>query len=438
MDSIEPFQIFLITTARISIESFEGQNITFFLLSFILLCILTLVSGAEDAFFSIIPARIKELKRNMDSKNTIIVKLLEIPQYFKATMVILKNIVYLGIFILLSCFIGNIVIISQYSALVFIVHLAAIIFLIILFKDILPRLFLPKNKLDYARAVSSVFLLIHKFFLPVSKFLVNSTSIITKKLLKRKKITIDELSEALNLSSDEIKEDENILRGIIKFGNIDAKEIMKSRIDVIAVDINTEFDELMKIIIDSGHSRIPVYEESFDNVKGILYIKDLLPYLQHEEDFRWQSLIRPPYFVPETKKINGLLKEFQDNKIHIAIVIDEYGGTYGIVTLEDILEEIVGEITDESDPDEVYYSKINDNTYIFEGKTLLNDFYKILNFSDDFFKDIKGDADTIAGIILELRGEIPRKNEIIKFKNLTFKIESSDKRRIKKVKVIIN
>jgi gliding motility-associated protein GldE len=279
---------------------------------------------------------------------------------------------------------------------------------------------------------------IHKFFLPFSKFLVNSTSIITKKLLKRRKITLDELSEALNLSSEEIKEDENILRGIIKFGNIDAKEIMKSRIDVIAVDIHTEFDQLMKIIIDSGHSRIPVYEESFDNVKGILYIKDLLPYLQNNEDFRWQTLIRPPYFVPETKKINGLLKEFQDNKIHIAIVIDEYGGTYGIVTLEDILEEIVGEITDESDTDEIFYSKINNNTYIFEGKTLLNDFYKILNISDDFFKEIKGDADTIAGIILELKGEIPRKNEIIKFKNLTFKIEFSDKRRIKKVKVVIN
>ncbi|MFW5978992.1 MAG: transporter associated domain-containing protein, partial [Bacteroidia bacterium] len=220
--------------------------------------------------------------------------------------------------------------------------------------------------------------------------------------------------------------------------NIDAKEIMKSRIDVIAVDINTEFNKLINIIIDSGHSRIPVYEETFDNVKGILYIKDLLPYMQKKEDFSWQSLLRPPYFVPETKKINGLLKEFQHNKIHLAIVIDEYGGTYGIVTLEDILEEIVGEITDESDTDEAYYSKIDNNTYIFEGKTLLNDFYKILNIPDDFFKDIKGDADTIAGVILELKGEIPKKNETIQYKNLTFEIESSDKRRIKKVKVVIN
>jgi CBS domain containing-hemolysin-like protein len=181
-----------------------------------------------------------------------------------------------------------------------------------------------------------------------------------------------------------------------------------------------------------------VYEESFDNVKGILYIKDLLPYLNNQSDFEWQKLIRPPYFVPETKKINGLLKEFQDNKIHMAIVIDEYGGTYGIVTLEDILEEIVGEITDESDVDEAYYQKVNHNIFLFEGKTLLNDFYKIINIPDDFFSEIKGDADTIAGIILELKGEIPRKNETIDYKNLTFRVESSDKRRIKKVKVIIN
>ena len=438
MESTEPFQSLFYVTARLNIQTFDGQVVAMFLTSFILLIILALVSGAEDSFFSIIPARIKGLKRSPDSRNNRILKLLENPQYFKATMVVVKDILYIIIFILVSFCIDSCIVFDNYSAYVFIGQLGFTIILIFLFKYLLPKIFLPKNKLDFARAISGIFLAIHNFFLPFSRFLVNSTSIITKKLLKRRKITLDELSEALNLSSDEIKEDENILRGIIKFGNIDAKEIMKSRIDVIAVDINTEFNQLMKIIIDSGHSRIPVYQESFDNVKGILYIKDLLPYLQNKEDFRWQTLIRPPYFVPETKKINGLLKEFQDNKIHIAIVIDEYGGTYGIVTLEDILEEIVGEITDESDTDEIFYSKINNNTYIFEGKTLLNDFYKILNINDDFFKEIKGDADTIAGIILELKGEIPRKNEIIKFKNLTFKIESSDKRRIKKVKVVIN
>jgi gliding motility-associated protein GldE len=269
--------------------------------------------------------------------------------------------------------------------------------------------------------------------------MINTTSVIAKKLAKIKQnITIDDLSQALNLTTHQITEDENILKGIVKFGNIDAKEIMKSRVDVVAIEINTNFKELLAIIIDSGHSRIPVYEETFDNVKGVLYIKDLLPHIDEKEDFKWQSLIRPPYFVPENKKINDLLKEFQTNKIHMAIVIDEYGGTNGIVTLEDILEEIVGEITDESDEDEVIYSQINENTYLFEGKTLLNDFFKIVDIDDDFFEDVKGDADTIAGIILEITGEIPQKNKTIPFKNLTFTIESVDKRRIKQVKVTID
>ncbi|MFO8234923.1 MAG: gliding motility-associated protein GldE [Bacteroidales bacterium] len=438
MDTTEPFQHFGSMMSRISYDAITGESISMLAIGLFVLGILALVAGAEDAFFSIIPAKLKELKKNLDSKNNKIVTLLESPQYFKATVIILKNLLYAGIFIIWGFIFGFIADVQNYSAIIFLGQIASIAVMIVFFKDILPQLFLPKNKLDFARRIVSIFLAIHKFFMPLSLFLVNSTSIVTRKLLKRKKITLDELSEALSLSSEEINEDENILRGIIKFGNIDAKEIMKSRIDVIAVDINTEFDKLINIIIDSGHSRIPVYEESFDNVKGILYIKDLLPYMQKKEDFSWQSLLRPPYFVPETKKINGLLKEFQDNKIHLAIVIDEYGGTYGIVTLEDILEEIVGEITDESDTDEVYYSKIDNQTYIFEGKILLNDFYKILNINDDFFKDIKGDADTIAGVILELKGEIPRKNEVIQYKNLTFEIESSDKRRIKKVKVSIN
>jgi gliding motility-associated protein GldE len=403
-----------------------------------LLVILSLLSAGEEAIFSIIPAKIKDLQDHPDRRNDVIVRLLESPQVLKASFLIVKNLLYIGIILTLSYASEKMLPFTHYDAGAFIIHLGFIIAVIFLFRDLLSRIFLSKKKFEFARFVASTFHLLHRGLYPISNYLVNSTSLITNKLVKRRKITLDELSDALNLTSREIREDKNILKGIIKFGNIDAKEIMKSRIDVFAADIHTEFDELMDIIIDSGHTRIPVYEESFDNVKGILYIKDLLPYLNDRKEFEWQKLIRPPYFVPETKKINGLLKEFQDNKIHMAIVIDEYGGTYGIVTLEDILEEIVGEITDESDVDETYYSKINHNTFLFEGKTLLNDFYKILNISDDFFSEIKGDADTIAGIILELRGEIPRKNETIEYKNLTFKIESSDKRRIKKVKVIIN
>ncbi len=436
MDTTEPFLSF-IQTISVSTIAFDQNAIVLTFVSLLLLIILALVSGAEDAFFAIVPTKIRELKKDRDKKNNTLIKLLETPQSLKATIFIIKNVFFLAIIVSLTYLIDTVLIIQQYEVSVFFAMLGGIIILIFLFKDIIPKSFVRKNKFDFARKMAAPFYYLHRMFRPLSNFLVNSTTIITKKLLKRRNITIDELSDALNLTSEEIKEDENILRGIIKFGNITAKEIMKSRIDVFAVDINSEFDGLMKIIIDSGHSRIPVYEESFDNVRGILYIKDLLPYLKHNEDFRWQDLIRPTHFVPETKKINDILKEFQYNKIHIAIVIDEYGGTYGIVTLEDILEEIVGEITDESDSDEMFYSKESNNTYVFEGKTLLNDFYKILNLSDDHFNDIKRDADTIAGIILEIKGEIPKKNEVIRYKDLTFKIESSDKRRIKKVKVII-
>jgi len=403
-----------------------------------LLLLLALFSAAEEAMFSIIPAKVKDLKEHPDRRNDLLVRLLEVPQVLKASMLILKNAFYLGIFICLSLGLEQMIVLQHYSAKVFLLHLAGILVVIFLFKDLGSKIFISNRKFEFARFMAFPIYLIHRLLYPISNYLVNSTSMITKRLIRRRKITLDELSDALNLSHKEIKDDKNILKGIIKFGNIDAKEIMKSRIDVSAVEFDTPFEEVMNTIIDSGHTRIPVYQETFDNVKGILYIKDLLPYLVNHREFEWQKLIRPPYFVPETKKINGLLKEFQNNKIHMAIVIDEYGGTYGIVTLEDILEEIVGEITDESDIDEAYYQKLSNNTFLFEGKTLLNDFYKILNISDDFFSQIKGDADTIAGIILELKGEIPKKNETIQYKNLTFQVESSDKRRIKKVKVIIN
>jgi len=437
LDTIEPFLCILNIKSFVSITTIQGNGISLLLVSLFFLVLVSVVSGGEDAIFAIIPNKLKELKKHPDKRNTILTKLLEAPQILKASILILKNFLYVVIFICLSFALHSFIIIKQYTAGTFLLQLLLIIAVIFIFRDLLVKVIVPKNHFQFARAMAAPFNVIHRMLYPLSNYLVNSTSVISKKLLKRRRLTLDELSDALNLSSNEIQEDKNILKGIIKFGNIDAKEIMKSRIDVVAVDINTEFEELMDLIIHSGHTRIPVYEESFDNVRGILYIKDLLPYLNNKEEFEWQKLIRPPYFVPETKKINGLLKEFQDNKIHMAIVIDEYGGTYGIVTLEDILEEIVGEIADESDTDEMYYTKIDNNTFMFEGKTLLNDFYKILNLNDEFFKEIKGDADTIAGIILEIKGEIPRKNEVIQFKNLTFKVESSDKRRIKKVKVII-
>ncbi len=274
-----------------------------------------------------------------------------------------------------------------------------------------------------------------RFLKPATFLLVNSTSIVKKRLSKQKPaISLDDLSEALDLTKNTVSENKKILEGIISYGSIDASEIMKSRVDVIAFDINQNFSDIFDKIKKYNYSRIPVYNETFDNIKGILFIKDLLPFI-HKPAFNWQSLIRPAYFVPESKKINDLLLDFQVKKIHMAFVIDEYGGTSGIVTLEDILEEIVGEIMEESDKVDIHYKKIDNNNYIFEGKTLLNDFFKILDLEDDFFDIIKGDADTLAGIILEIKGEIPKAGIAVNYKNFIFKIVSSDERRIKQIKV---
>jgi len=250
---------------------------------------------------------------------------------------------------------------------------------------------------------------------------------------------MNDLSDALELSSDDFNEDEKILKGIVNFGNINVSAVMCPRIDVTALDIKSGFDRIVSEIIDSGFSRIPVYAGSFDNVKGILYAKDVLPYTGNPPNFKWQALLRPPYFVPETKKINELLKEFQTKKIHMAVVIDEYGGTSGIVSLEDILEEIVGEISDEGDEDELLYRKLEPNKYTFEGKILLNDFYKILELDEDVFADVRGESETLAGLMLEMKGEIPHSGQTLNYRNFLFRINTADRRRIKEIYVeIIN
>ncbi len=264
-------------------------------------------------------------------------------------------------------------------------------------------------------------------FKPLSSFLTN----------QRSNISMDDISDSLDMSHNDMDEDEKLLKGIVNFGNISVSTIMCPRIDVTSLDIKSGFDKVVPVIVESGFSRIPVYSGSFDSIKGILYAKDILPYTNNPADFKWQSLLRQPYFVPETKKINDLLKEFQVKKIHMAIVIDEYGGTSGIVTLEDILEEIVGEITDESDEDDLLFRKIDESTYIFEGKILLNDFCKTVNAEEDIFDNVRGEAETLAGLILELTGEIPQKGQTISLNQFSFSIESADRRRIKEIRVEI-
>lgn len=439
MEPSEPFPVLLIYMANIVIQTVDLLTITSIIISLLLLVISAMLSGAETAYFSLRSDQVKEIEKHTDYRSKLIIRHLKNPRKFLATITITNGFVNICFIISMGILLNWAFDFTKLPTLGFIIQIAIIAFILLLFGEVLPKFYAKKNSKKFVRRTAILIIIFDKLFHPLSMLMLNTTKIIGNKLANIKQnITIDDLSHALNLTTHQITEDENILKGIVKFGNIDAKEIMKSRVDIYAVEIDTEFKELLALIIESGHSRIPVYAESFDNIKGILFIKDLLPHFEKGNDFKWQSLIRPPYFVPENKKINDLLQEFQANKIHMAIVIDEYGGTSGIVTLEDVLEEIVGEITDESDEDEIIYSQIDESTYVFEGKTLLNDFLKIVDIEDDYFDGIKGDADTIAGIILELTGEIPGRNKKIEYKNLTFTIESVDKRRIKQIRVKIN
>ena len=285
----------------------------------------------------------------------------------------------------------------------------------------------------------SIFFL-RKLFRPLSSVLMRSGALAGKVVQTENHVlSVDDLEQALELTDKEdLKEEKNMLEGIVRFGDETAKEVMTSRQDIVDLDFKSKFHEVIQCVVDNNYSRIPVYQDSIDNIRGILYIKDLLPHLSKSDTFRWQSLIRPPYFVPETKKIDDLLREFQENKVHIAIVVDEFGGTSGLITMEDILEEIVGEINDEYDEEEKPYVRINANTYVFEGKTLLSDFFKILDLDDETFEEVEGDADSLAGLLLEIKGDFPELHERIDFRNFTFEVTELDEHRISKIKVVIH
>lgn len=313
-------------------------------------------------------------------------------------------------------------------------------FLLLLFGEIMPKVYSRQEPLRFCRRTVGGILVLRKIFWPLESLLIHS-GVIAEKIVQKEKhlLSVDDLEQALELTDkEEIKDEQSILQGIIRFGDETAKEVMTSRQDIVDLDIRSSFTDVLKCIVENNYSRIPVYQNNTDNIRGVLYIKDLLPHLSKPASFRWQSLIRPPYFVPETKKIDDLLREFQENRVHIAIVVDEFGGTSGLVTLEDILEEIVGEINDEYDEEEKNYSKLNYNTYIFEGKTLLSDFCKILNIGDEEFSEVEGDADTLAGLLLEIKGDFPSVYEKLNYKNYSFEIMEVEDRRISKVKVIVH
>lgn len=415
-----------------------------FLIIILLLAASAAISSSEIAFFSLSPAQLNDLKNENTNPSRIIQQLLDSPKKLLATILIANNFVNVAIILISSFIIDLLFDFSSSPVLGFLIQVVVITAFILLFGEIMPKIFATQHAMKTARFMAAPMLFIRSLFSPLSTLLVKSTHLIDKRIARRgHEITIDDLSEALDITTSDAntpEDEKNILKGIVKFGDIAVREIMRARIDVTAVDEKTAFDNLLKTIIDAGYSRVPVFHDSFDNVTGILYIKDLLPHLNSPGDFNWQKLQRPAFFVPENKRISDLLHEFQSRKIHMAIVVDEYGGTSGLVTMEDILEEIVGEINDEfdSESDNVHFLKIDKNTYIFEGKTLLNDFCKALGIEDRIFAEAKGDSDTLAGLMLELAGKIPEKNESLEFENFIFQAETVDKRRIKRVKVIFN
>ena len=398
------------------------------------------VSASEIAFFSLSPNDLNEVEEEEHSSDKYIKDLLADSERLLATILISNNFVNVMIIMLCNFYFAEVIDFGTSVLLEFLVITVVLTFLLLLFGEIMPKIYSAQHTLKFCRFSAPILSVLRKVFSPLSGLLVKSSVIVNKCVSKKNySISVDDLSQALELTDkDEISEESNILEGIIRFGDETAVEIMTSRLDVVDLEIHTPFSEVLKCVVDNAYSRIPVYEGSRDNVKGILYIKDLLPHLGKGDNFRWQTLVRAAYFVPETKKIDDLLRDFQTNKIHIAIVVDEFGGTSGIVTMEDIIEEIVGEINDEYDEEERSYVKLNDHTYVFEAKTLLSDFYKILKVDNDVFEDVEGEADTLAGLLLEIKGEFPVLHEKLDYENFHFEVLEMDARRILKVKVMID
>jgi len=410
----------------------------------VLACILLIfsgyASGSEIAFFSLSPNDLNELDEEKNRSDQYIIALREDSERTLATILITNNLVNVTIIMLCNYFFSHVIDFGMAYWLQFVVITILLTFLLLLFGEIMPKVYAGQHVLAFCRFSAGGILRLSRLFYPLASILIRS-GILAEKVVQKENhvLSVDDLEQALELTDEnELKDEKNMLEGIVRFGDETAKEVMTSRQDVVDLDFRSSFSDVLKCIVENNYSRIPVYQGSIDNIRGILYIKDLLPHLSKPATFRWQSLIRPPYFVPETKKIDDLLRDFQENKVHIAIVVDEFGGTSGIITLEDILEEIVGEINDEYDEEEKSYTRINANTYIFEGKTLLSDFYKIFDFDDETFEEVEGDADSLAGLLLEIKGDFPELNEKIDYQNFTFVVTELDGHRISKIKVVIH
>lgn len=411
------------------------------ILAAVLLLMSAFASGSEIAFFSLSPSDVAELEDGKFGADKKIQNLRDDSERTLATILIANNFVNVTIIMLLNYVIAGVISFGERALLLqFLFTTVILTFLLLLFGEIMPKVYARQDPLKFCRRCVGGIMFARKLFWPIENILLKSGMMAEKIIQKENHVlSVDDLEQALELTDkNDIKNEQNMLKGIIRFGDETAKEVMTSRQNIIDLDIRSNYADVLKCIEDNNYSRIPVYQDNTDNIRGILYIKDLLPHLTKSSNFRWQSLIRPPYFVPETKKIDDLLREFQENKVHIAIVVDEFGGTSGIVTLEDILEEIVGEINDEYDEEEKFYSKLNYNTFIFEGKTLLTDLCRILNVDDEEFEEVEGDADTLAGLLLEIKGDFPSIHEKIDYKNYTFEVMNVEERRISKIKVTVH
>ncbi|GAA4950128.1 gliding motility-associated protein GldE [Algibacter agarivorans] len=411
-----------------------------FALLFLLLVCSALISGAEVALFSLNRGDVENGEQQKSKRIQIILELLSRPKKLLATILVANNFINIAIVILFA-FLGDFMFGSIANPQIkFVVEVVVVTFLILLFGEILPKIYASRNNLKFATFMAYPLRVLDVLLSPVSLPMRGVTLAIHNKLGKQKSnLSVDQLSQALELTSDEdtTKEEHKILQGIVSFGNTDTKQVMRPRIDIFALNIEQKYLEIMPEIISNGYSRIPVYKDNIDTIKGILYVKDLLPYIDRRQ-FDWTSLIREPFFVPENKKLDDLMAEFQEKKVHLAVVVDEYGGTSGLISLEDIIEEIVGDISDEFDDEDLMYSKLDDHNYVFEGKTALKDFYKIIKAENDtIFEASKGEAETIAGFVLEISGSFPKLNSKINFENYVFTIEALDKKRIKLVKFTI-
>jgi len=429
-------------TLLLLFSDFNLMHLISFAVIAVLLIVSGLVSGSEVAFFSLKPDDLDRCRESKKRSDKLILELLGKPRHLLATILILNNTVNVGIVTISTFLMWDISGTRKPEELIVIGVTFIITFFLTFFGEIVPKVYATKNNLGFARLMSGSWKILEMLSIPISLPLIKMTSLLEKQIEKKGyHTTVEELNQALELatSTDETTDEEKeILRGIVNFGTLSVRQVMRSRLDIAAISSDRNFHELMEFINTSGFSRLPVYGESLDRVEGFLYIKDLLPYLDQDASFEWQKLLRPPYFIPETKKVDSLLKDFQEKRIHMALVVDEYGGTSGLITLEDVIEEIIGEINDEFDEAGLTYQKIDDHTYMFEGKISIHDFCKALEIGADTFDQVKGESESLGGVILEINKGFPKANTNIRYNQFTFTIEAVDKKRIKRVRVNVH